>query len=524
MYKIDSSVDRPDTAYLFNEVKKMMARGIKTGKLNTLLSQCNQLRDEYKNLIQTKYGIINPNSSAQIIGYLESLSDPNIVEVCAPQGKWTSNKAALQTIAAYGYEVGADIIGYRTAKKYGDGIESMLASQDANGFIHPKVSLTKTNRISYKDPALMNIPKELLWDAVVGSKPGSVLISADIKNQEPSIMINMNNVETLKPALMSENGLYESIFNTIPIYGRLHLVYTNDLPEGIISNKELKEMGVQPIFYTPKPAPIQGMTVGDKEIELIDIINLVIPLGKNPEYPTKTRVLTSDGEVIEVPIRFDIDLSKPSLQKKINQGGIIEVDGVISGIEMSCTGVIRKEFKTAWNAISYGASKLGVKRMCQHMDGEYLYDFISNIPGLSDYRKTCAKLAREGCQEVQTYFGTVLNADQPNKRVLNRVLLDLPIQGTAADILSLLVKHFNEVTTEKGIQDKLFIYYTRHDELIIEATKEIIDTMGIDGVIEFIQDTVSHQVDDWIPFKVEVEQVVKNNEVQTILENDESED
>ena len=316
MYRINSSVDKPDTKYLFSEVKKMMERGIKVGNLAELYKMCVHDQEAYLKDIRTKYQIINPNSSAQVIAYLESLNDPNVVEACAANGKWTSNKAALETLELMGYEVGGDIVRYRTAKKYADSIKGMMEAADSHGRIHPEVTLTKTNRISYKSPAIMNIPKALLWDAVVPSKPGNVLISADIKNQEPNILINMNDIKSLKPVLESNDGLYEAIFAQMPVYGRMNLIFDNKEKPGILDNLDLKIRGIQPIFYTPKLVPFSGITVNGKEIMLIDVINFVSPIGVIPELPNKITVTTQDGIDFDVDIKFDVDFEKPSIKKE----------------------------------------------------------------------------------------------------------------------------------------------------------------------------------------------------------------
>lgn len=504
MYHINSAVDKPDTAYLLNEVKRMMKRGIKVGNLRELHKLCLEDQNDYMQDIRTKYGIINPNSSAQVIAYLDSMNDPNVVEACVVNGKWTSNKASLQILESMGYEVGADLIRYRTAKKYADSIKSMIDATDSNGFIHPEVTLTKTNRISYKNPAIMNIPKALLWGAVVPTQPGNVLISADIKNQEPNILINMNNIKSLKPALAANEGLYEAIFTQIPVYGRMNLIFDNKEKRGILDNEELRQRGIQPIFYTPKLAPFGGIMVQGHEVKLIDVINFVSPVGVIPTYPNKISVVCDDNKEYEVDIVFNVDYSKAANKKKLQNGGIIEVDGVITGVTVKCEGNVRKDFKRAWNAMTYGASKLGVRQMCHHIDGDTIYDYFTKIPELKDYRDKCTKLANAGCQTIQTYFGTELYANELNTRVLKRVLLDLPIQGTAADILSLLVKHFNEEVAKRGYASQLSIYYTRHDELIIEAGKELLDDIGLESVIAEIRDIVEHQVDDWTPFKLEI--------------------
>jgi DNA polymerase I-like protein with 3'-5' exonuclease and polymerase domains len=75
----------------------------------------------------------------------------------------------------------------------------------------------------------------------------------------------------------------------------------------------------------------------------------------------------------------------------------------------------------------------------------------------------------------------------------------------------------------RKLSDKLNIYYTRHDELIIEVDKEFFQEHGEKDVITLIRDVVEHQVDNWIPFKVDVEQVERSN-INKVFEIMEDED
>lgn len=519
MYRINSTTDIPSSAYLLKEVQQMMADGIKIANLNDTYQTLIDEEEAYRKDIKYKLGIDNPNSAVQIKRYMDGLNDSTVVSICCPNGKWTSDKSALTQLAFLGYEFASTILKYRKAKKYADTIKAISTSKDRFGKIHPTVTMTKTNRVSYSDPPLMTIPKDVLWDCIVPSKAGNVLISADIKNQEPNIMINMHNIKSLKPALSSELGLYEYIFSQIPITGRLNLIITNNEKPGIMDNDEMRERSDIPaIYYTPKICPMEDAKVNGENIKLIDIINLVTPVGVEPEFPKEIRVMTANGNVYNLPIEFHVDWSKAANKKKLNTQCILEVDGVISGISKPCEGETRKEFKRAWNAMTYGASALGVKNMCNKIDAQMVYRFFTSIPELDEYRKECGRLARNRVQTVKTYFGTDVTANQPNVSVLKRVLMDLPIQGTAADILSLLVKHFKSETEKMGIADKLKIVFTRHDELIIEASKELIDDWGIDKILAYVRELTEHQVDDWEPFKIDISIVQSGITTDTINE------
>ena len=97
--------------------------------------------------------------------------------------------------------------------------------------------------------------------------------------------------------------------------------------------------------------------------------------------------------------------------------------------------------------------------------------------------------------------------------------MDLPIQGTGADILSNLIMSFNNETEQMGLQDKLMLYYPRHDELIIEADGEWVEEKGQEQVIALIKSLLEHRIDDWEPFKLEVKAVEKD-----VLRLDEDDD
>ena len=78
--------------------------------------------------------------------------------------------------------------------------------------------------------------------------------------------------------------------------------------------------------------------------------------------------------------------------------------------------------------------------------------------------------------------------------------MDYPVQGTGSDILSLLVKHFET----EGIAEGLSLYYTRHDELILEASKEYMSGLSSGELEGRMREIFQHQVDDWEPFQIEV--------------------
>lgn len=519
MYHINSKIAKPDISYMEHRVNEMMQRGISVGNLDSLHRQFLAEKDEIAGEISKDYGIANPNSPKQLVSFLEGLDSAEVYECCFIENKWTTNKEALGILASLGYKFATDILDYRKAKKYAESIQSMRDALGKDGRVHPYVSLAKTNRINYTAPALMNIPKPLLWHVIKPNTEGNVLISADIKNQEPSILINILNAEALKPALVAECGLYEHLF-TQPFVARarLNILVTNSHKSGFIGNTELSNMGfVPPVYYTPVLPAVSSSYYNGVQIRYIDITNIVAEVnGKEPELTNTVTIETVDGKQHELNVIWEA-----YDKRKLKEPGIIECSGVLKGIEVRCDGAARKEFKTSWNAMTYGASIMGVKKTCKHIDGEAIYKYFSKIEEFKNYRSNCKKLANAGRQTISTYFGTVLHAGQSNTMILRRVLMDLPIQGTAADILSMLIKHADMEIINRGLVGKLSIYYTRHDEIIFEADRDWVETLGFEAVASITRDITEHQVDNWVPFKLEIKELKPETLYLSLEEEDE---
>lgn len=505
MYHINSKEAKPDIAYLKEQVEEMMKRGIHIGDVSFIYNTFLKDKEEMAVELAKNYGISNPNSSKELIKFISQEESSEVYEACFIDGKWTTNKDALKTLSLLGYQFATDILEYRQAKKYAESIKSMSDAADDAGNVHPIVNLSKTNRINYSSPALMNIPKSLLWHVVKPNNPGNILISADIKNQEPNILINILGIESLKPALEDPKGLYEHMFERVySAKANINILVTDGFPAGKIENSTLAEIQavppVPPVYYAASQPSVQSTYYNNVRVRAIDATNIVAKVGSTDvELPSTVLIETIDNEQHEVPVIWGT-YNKKLLAKR----GIISFTGELQGIEIRCEGIYRKEFKVAWNMMTYGAGKFGVEKSCKHISGKMAYDFFMSLKELKIYRDRCTKMSKSLNQKINTYFGTTLSAGENDPNRLKRILMDLPIQGTAADILSLLIKHCREIIESKGLKDKLHIVYTRHDEIIFEADKDWASEIGIDGVNQVIRDMVEHQVDDWTPFKLEV--------------------
>lgn len=518
MYRINTSADKPNAERLKNNVSDMMKHGIRVGNILTAYNFFSEIAETMAIRLKSEFGIDNPNSPKQIEYFLSNRKDPIYYEICYQEGKWTSNKEALEELKSHGIEFADVLMKYRKAKKLTDSVKALLNAKDNNGLIHPTVSLTKTNRISYTAPALMNIPKKLLWDVITPYKDGDFLWSADIKNQEPSILINIVGADSLKHALTSPDGLYECLYSEcFKPRAKCTLLVMPNAETRVIPREELmNNPKIPPATYAPVPTDCP-MDYCGQVVRYVDTIIMQTGVNNMPELPSRIKVYTEDNVEMLADVVWDEikakDLSKP--QK-------VEVYGTLTKVKPMCVGVYRKEFKTSWNAMTYGSSKRGIVAQCKHIDGDKVYRFFHDIPQLKYYQSVWTKQAKIGVQYSKTLFGTLLHTDEYDTKRLARSLMDLPIQGTGADILDLLVAHFIEETNKRGISDKIWIYYTRHDEVILEVDGDWQREVGADYVESVIRDILEHQINDWEPFKIEVSQL--NSDLMALLSDENFDD
>ena len=514
MYHINTKIDKPDMPYFKNRLNEMMKDGIRISpNAMDIYEELNESHKMIANSLKDNYGIANPNSPKQIIEFMQSLRDVTVAELAINEvtGKWSSSKQVMTYLSAMGYAWAKQILNYRRSKRYADVVKGLIEASKDDGLVHPTISVTKTNRLTYANPPILGIPKNILWQVIIPRKTGSKLFSADIKNQEPNIMINMLDAKKLKPALESDRGLYEELFSTVMVPScPLNLIITSscETPEGYLKNSDMaNDEAIPPYYYSSRKPSMNTMYYHGEKVELIDPVNIVVHYGKDVKMPTCTKAKLASGEVVDIPVSFEIT---PTIKRKLNNpDSVIETTALLVDCEYRCVGVYRKEFKIAWNSLTYGGTLKGIQKMCKHIDAQRLYNFFTKeIPEIKEYREKCGSLANRGIQQIRTCFGTVLSADEYGSKLrLKRVLTDIPIQGTASDIMTLLIKNFDSEIKKAGLADDIKLYYTRIDEWIIEVTESCMERLGEDRVVEIIRDLMEHQVNDWIPFKVEIEQV-----------------
>lgn len=144
----------------------------------------------------------------------------------------------------------------------------------------------------------------------------------------------------------------------------------------------------------------------------------------------------------------------------------------------SVTAEMRSAAKAVNFGIVYGISDFG---LAQNLNipvkraGEYIRMYLARYPGVHAFMERCVAEGRERGYAV-TMFGRrralpELKSSNYNTRSFGeRVAMNMPIQGSAADIIKLAMVHAEQMLQERRLRARLILQV--HDELIFDAPLE----------------------------------------------------
>ena len=139
---------------------------------------------------------------------------------------------------------------------------------------------------------------------------------------------------------------------------------------------------------------------------------------------------------------------------------------------------MRKRAKAVNFGIIYG---IGAYSLSQDLHittktaAEYIESYLSKYPGVRDYLESTKRFARENGY-VETMFGRrryipELSVSNKNMQAFGeRVAMNTPIQGAAADLIKIAMIRADKMLKEAGLKARLILQI--HDELIIESPIE----------------------------------------------------
>lgn len=135
---------------------------------------------------------------------------------------------------------------------------------------------------------------------------------------------------------------------------------------------------------------------------------------------------------------------------------------------------------------------------------KFMDNYFATFKGIANYIETTKKkVAQDGF--VETVFGRKRFIPEINSSVWNlkaaaeRMAINMPVQGTAADIIKMSMTRLAEKITVKGWTDKIRMLLQVHDELVFEVKKEFLSEAA-----ELIKQTMEEDVSFEVPLTVEL--------------------
>lgn len=176
----------------------------------------------------------------------------------------------------------------------------------------------------------------------------------------------------------------------------------------------------------------------------------------------------------------------------------------VFGVPMELvTPEMRSSSKAVNFGIVYGISDFGLAKnlgIARYRAKEYIDKYLEEFSGVREYM---SRIVEEAKQDgfVRTRYGRIRYVDELKSSNFNtrsfgeRVALNTPIQGTAADIIKYAMIRVYNVFWEKKLHSKLILQV--HDELIVDTVPEELET-----VKEILQEQMEHVCQMAVPLKV----------------------
>ncbi len=145
------------------------------------------------------------------------------------------------------------------------------------------------------------------------------------------------------------------------------------------------------------------------------------------------------------------------------------------------TDLQRRNAKAVNFGIVYGISSFGLSRDLSISTKEakqYIEDYFKTYTGIKAYLDGCVNEAKENGY-ITTLYGRrrpipeLSSSNFMTRSFGERVAMNSPIQGTAADIMKIAMINVSKALKESGLDAKVIVQV--HDELLLEVKKEELD-------------------------------------------------
>ena len=224
--------------------------------------------------------------------------------------------------------------------------------------------------------------------------------------------------------------------------------------------------------------------------------------------PSKNHKFIS-ADYSQIELRVMAHMSKDtSLLKAFQDGEDVhsKTASEVFDVELDeVTADLRRNAKAINFGLIYGISAFGLGKqlsISRNLAAEYMAMYFEKYPGVKQYMES----TKEGASQngyVETLFGRRLylrdiNASNAMRRQASeRVAINAPVQGTAADIMKIAMINVHKAIKKEKIEAKLILQV--HDELILDTPEG-----EIDAVVNLITDSMMGAAKLDVPLEVDI--------------------
>ena len=169
------------------------------------------------------------------------------------------------------------------------------------------------------------------------------------------------------------------------------------------------------------------------------------------------------------------------------------------------TSDMRRVAKTVNFGVIYGMSDYGLVQATDFSREEaarFIASYFEKYPGIKDYIEATRSQARD-LGYVQTVMGRrryipeIKSTNRQIREAAERMAINMPIQGTSADIIKIAMVNLHREMEKRGLRSKMILQV--HDELVFEMPPEELDLMK-----ELVADIMPHALKLSVPLKIDI--------------------
>jgi len=219
------------------------------------------------------------------------------------------------------------------------------------------------------------------------------------------------------------------------------------------------------------------------------------------------KLLSADYSQIELRIMAHLT-QDPGLLEAFSRGEDIHTTtaAYVFGVDKSAvTSDMRRLAKVVNFGVIYGMSDYGLEQatgLTRKEASEFIRTYFEKYPGVVDYVNSTKRQAAERGY-VQTILGRkryipeINSSNYQARQAAERMAINMPVQGTAADIIKVAMIRIQNELDARGLTSKMLLQV--HDELLFEVPDN-----ELDSIKQLVLEVMPHSLELSIPLNVDI--------------------